>query len=296
MLSAVRRCYSRFTLGRLLKSGRAPRYLERAFRYLAGQQVSFSDREEDVFAAIEARRELVRTSAGGLVDIFYSPKPKSADNVERPPPGKVLQFDLARIATHTSVSPYWGRFLHILASDASSRRILELGACAGISGCYLSTATSCEAFDTIEASQQLATLAAANIAAVSQVGRVHNALFDDLLDEMLPAMGDKRFDLVWIDGHHEKKATWHYFERVKPYLADGALVLFDDISWSYDMRECWEALSVMPGFSHTFDLRTLKGLGVWSGGGGVPHHRFVARPFGRIRIGNPAGWRDADGC
>jgi predicted O-methyltransferase YrrM len=294
MLSAVQKYYDGFTVGRLLKSGQAPAYLERAFRYLAGQPVSFSEAEKAAFAAIEERRELMRASAAGAVDIFYSPKPASADNLDRPAPGKVVQFDIAKIATHTSVSPFWGRFLHILASDAGSRRILELGACAGISGCYLSTARSCEAFDTIEASEQLAAIAAANLADVSPVGKVHHALFDDVLDTMLPAMGEARFDLVWIDGHHEKVATWHYFARVKPYLADGALVLFDDISWSYDMRDCWEALSAMPGFSHTFDLKTLKGLGVWSGGEVVPQYRFVARPLGQIHIGDPAGWKDAD--
>lgn len=294
MLNSFQKYYDRATATRLLRSGQMPSTLERSFRYLAQLPVTFSEQEKASFAAIEKRREGMFNSDEGPVDIFYSPKPSSDDDADRPQPGKVLQFDIAKIARHTSVSPYWGRFLHILAADVGARRILELGSCAGMSACYLATAKSCVALDTIEASVPLTALAAANLAATAPAGRVHNGLFDDVLDTLLPAMGDERFDLVWIDGHHEQKATLHYFERLQPYLAEGAIVLFDDISWSSDMRECWDRLSVMPGFSHTFDLKTLKGLGIWRGGDIVPQHRFVAKPFGSIRIGDPAGWNEID--
>ncbi|MGZ0174357.1 MAG: O-methyltransferase [Planctomycetales bacterium] len=211
----------------------------------------------------------------------------------RPAHGEVMEFDIRRIATHTSIASYWGTFLHLLASSAKSRNILELGTCAGISGCYLSTASECRNFWTIEASEGLANIARQNLAAVTDTATVFNGLFDDILDKFLPDLGDEKLDFVWIDGHHERVATIHYFQRLIPHLSEGAIVLFDDVSWSADMRAGWNELAHWPGFEHTFDLKTLKGLGIWSGDGGRPRYESVAKPFGGIHIGDPQGWKNS---
>src|SRR6185312_4343070 len=112
---------------------------------------------------------------------------------------------------------------------------LELGACAGISAIYLSSAPQMKSLITVEGSAPLAGLAAESLQPFSHA-RVVNALFDDAIDAELPGV---KLDLAYIDGHHEKVATIHYFNKIRPYLQPGAVVIFDDVSWSRDMREAW---------------------------------------------------------
>lgn len=95
---------------------------------------------------------------------------------------------------------------------------------------------------------------------------------------------------MWIDGHHEKVATIHYFQRLMPVLNTGALVFFDDIRWSQDMYDGWEELRRWSGFSHTVDLGSI-GLGVWSGGDQHPKMLRMTHLRGRSGISHPHGWR-----
>ncbi|QDV59319.1 O-methyltransferase [Rosistilla oblonga] len=294
MLRHLQPAYDRWRLRRLLASG-IPSYLKLPFDYLATPGLQLPSEVQSKRKLVEHQRTAMLDSPLKQVSIYYSPKPESsgthATATLRPEHGEVMEFDIARIASHTSISTYWGTFLHLLASSAASKNILELGTCAGISGCYLSSVPTCQNFWTIEASEGLSNIARKNLAAISDKATVFNGLFDDVLDDLLPELGEKKLDFVWIDGHHERVATIHYFQRLIPHLSKGAIVLFDDVSWSADMRQSWEELAHWPGFEYTFDLKTLKGLGIWSGGETVPRFDFVAKPFGKIHLGDPQGWK-----
>lgn len=272
--------------------GKAPKYCERPFKYLAGQNIAFTQQELTTFDKIEKQRERTANLKNSDISIYYSPKPSSTAEGARPTHGDVKAFDAARIAAHTSISTYWGRLLYLIAADSGAEHILELGTCAGISGCYLSTPSTVKSFTTIEASEDLCAIARHNLASLTEKAEVKHGLFDDVLDQMLPSLNKEYFSLVWIDGHHEKVATLHYFRRLRPWLKKGAIVLFDDISWSRDMRECWEELMVEPGFTDVFDLKTLKGMCIWQGGKTEPKVTYVAKPMGRIKVSNPTGWSD----
>jgi predicted O-methyltransferase YrrM len=169
----------------------------------------------------------------------------------------------SRIAQVTSVHPYWGMFLYLCASAVGAETILELGSCAGISGCYVASGTHCRRFITVEGSPELARLAEANIRQVASHAEVVNALFDDALDAILPTLG-KGLDMAYIDGQHEKRSTLHYFKRLVPHLSSGAVVVFDDIQWSPDMWEAWQELSRWPGVSHAINVGRF-GVCVWDG-------------------------------
>ncbi len=293
MLRLLQEGCNRWRLRSLLAAG-IPSYLRLPFEYLVNPSLVLSSEVKNNRELVEKQRKAMLEFPQQQVSIYYSPKPESSGTVAtaelRPEHGEVMEFDIQRIASHTSISAYWGTFLHILASSAGSKNILELGTCAGISGCYLSSAASCENFWTIEASEGLSNIARKNLAAISDKATVFNGLFDDVLDEFLPNLGGKQLDFVWIDGHHERVATIHYFQRLIPHLSKQAIVLFDDVSWSADMRQGWEELARWPGFEYTFDLKTLKGLCIWSGGQTVPRFEFVGKPFGKVHLGSPQGW------
>lgn len=246
-------------LGELFASG-APEYLSAPMQFLLGGPLS----QQDV-QAIE-RVEAIRSrflDKHGVERLLYAPPELNRKRLQIDPSSfesqKLISGWTARIS---SVRRNWGSFLYLSASARRAKIILELGACIGISGSYLSSAKSCERFITVEQSPLLASLADMNIRQVARNVHVWNALFDDALDQILPSLGG-RLDMVYIDGHHEKAPTLHYMDRLTPYLNEGCLLVFDDIHWSREMVEAWQTITRRAGWSFTLDLGRF-GVGIWS--------------------------------
>jgi predicted O-methyltransferase YrrM len=249
--------------------------------------------------AVADRIEQVRAeiAAGGeqTVPILYSPRPGSAGNdtsaAARPQHGQVLEFTLERVA-NTGKGRRWGTFLHLLSTAANAQNILELGACAGLSGCYLSATEHCQQFVTVEGAPALAEIAARSLKQAGRHATVINALFDDALDRLLPPK--QPLDLAFIDGHHEKIATLHYFERLTPHVRPGGIVLFDDISWSSDMRDCWNEVVTDRRLTDVVDCGVV-GIGIMADGSrnAAPAAWNLQDIVGRVRIGSPKGWTES---
>jgi predicted O-methyltransferase YrrM len=243
---------------------------------------------------IEALRADIAASGQEPVPILYSPKPGTAGREVlpdmRPQPGEVLEFTMERIAI-TGRDRRWGTFLHLLAKATKATSVLELGACAGISGCYLATPESVVEFMTVEGSPTLANLASDNIRKVFPSGVVVSSLFDDAIDNDIPRL-KQPIDYAFIDGHHESIATIHYYERLVPHLAPKAVVVFDDISWSADMNTAWEELSSRSEFSHAMDVGPIGVCLYDSLSANEPPQYWDLRPIlGRPTIGDPHGWK-----
>lgn len=240
---------------------------------------------------VEAIRAAIAAGGDTPVEILYSPTPGSSGNEVtpdiRPSHGKILSYTMKQ-AAQTGKGRRWGLFLHLCARAAQSPTILELGACVGISGCYLSSTPSCRKFITIEGSPSLARLAEQSLKKMGGPAVVYNKLFDDALDTILPEV--ESLDFVFIDGHHEKVATIHYFQRVTPKLAPGAIVVFDDISWSADMRECWNQVAADQGFSDAVDCGEI-GVCIWNPDAGGPRYWDLQEVWGKTPIGDPHGWK-----
>ncbi|MDC0278440.1 class I SAM-dependent methyltransferase, partial [Akkermansiaceae bacterium] len=120
---------------------------------------------------------------------------------------------------------------------------------------------------------------------------VVNRLFDDALDIEIAALG-QTVDVAYIDGHHEKVATIHYFNRLLKSLTKGSVVLFDDISWSQDMRDGWDLLSKRIEFAHAIDLGAI-GVCVMKTNeqaDAIPRYWDLQPLVGRHPIAKPHGW------
>jgi predicted O-methyltransferase YrrM len=241
----------------------------------------------------ERRRAAIASQGKRKVPILYSPKPGSAGGAEdtKPMPGKVLEFTMERIA-RTGKCEKWGTAIFLLVREFQCERGIELGSCAGISALYLSSAPSLKELVTVEGSSELARIAEESLKDRSKV-TVVNSLFDDAIDNHV-ASSTEHFDLAFIDGHHEKVATIHYFNRLTPFLKEGSLVIFDDVSWSYDMREAWEILSERSEFSHTVDLGAIGVCVMKSNSNCTSPPRKWNLQFitGVHAIGDPLGWKE----
>ena len=251
-------------LRRLLAAG-VPAFFHRPLEFLLTEELN--PEEEKVVTAVEQVRAALISR--GSEQVRYYTNPPRAESSQEVPPSVMVEERTAnsiswrRIATISSVIPYWGTFLHLCAKAHGARTILELGSCAGISSCYLASSPSCEQFFTIEGSPYLASVATANLAQITDRATVLTASFDSALDELLPSLSTK-LDCVFIDGHHEGSARLHYSQRVTPHMRPGSLMIWDDVQWSSDLWDAWQNFSRAQGVSCAINLGRF-GLVIWDG-------------------------------
>jgi predicted O-methyltransferase YrrM len=79
--------------------------------------------------------------------------------------------------------------------------------------------------------------------------------FDKVLIDLLPRLA--MLDFAFIDGHHNGPATIEYFEMTKPFLRNGSIMVFDDLSWSSEMRNAWNQIKNDSHIDYSIDLFTI---------------------------------------
>ena len=164
-----------------------------------------------------------------------------------------------RAVCRSSVPPHEGRVLYHLIRQFRPRRCLELGTCLGISAAYQAAALTMNGAGrlvTLEGSAALARLAEAHLEGLGLPGvEIVTGRFAEALPAVLPAHSP--IDFVFIDGHHDPAAMQTYYGLLVPYLADGAVLVFDDIFWMSGMRHAWTALTADRRIRATVDLLTV---------------------------------------
>ena len=136
------------------------------------------------------------------------------------------------------------------------RACLELGTCLGISSAYIGSALKLNGNGkllTLEGAGSLAQLARRHF---SELDLNNIGLIAGPFRKSLPAALKRmpELDFVFIDGHHDGRATLAYLDRIKPYLVSRAFLVFDDISWSPGMRRAWNQIRRQAGMVHAIDL------------------------------------------
>lgn len=131
--------------------------------------------------------------------------------------------------------------------------IIELGTSLGITTAYLASADRKAAVYTFEGAANIANLAGAYF---KQAG-LHNIQlvkgnFDDTLAPALQKI--QKVDFAFIDGNHRKEPALRYFNQLLPYLHNNSIVIFDDIHWSREMEEAWNAIKLLDGVTCSIDL------------------------------------------
>ena len=195
-------------------------------------------------------------------------------------PASAAQADLTcnQLANTLSIPRRWGLFLHLCAEELGARTILEMGACVGISGAYLASATTRPIVITLEGSPELAAIARETLAAVTETAKVVVGTFAETLPaEMTPLRS--AIDLAFIDGHHEEAATLRYVETIAPQMSPSGLFVLDDIYLYRGMWNAWQKLASDRRFAAVNVGRF--GLLICGGEG----HYDLARYTGYWRVG-----------
>jgi len=189
---------------------------------------------------------------------FGAGDPDSLRSNEEMEQGKVSSTTYDEIC-QGSKPALWALLLFKLVRKIQPGLVIELGTCIGISAAYQSAAQHLNGkgrLITIEGSEAIAGIAKKNI---ESLHLNHIEIFCGKFKEVLPGILEKTssVDYVFIDGHHDEQATIAYFELLLPHLSPGAIVVFDDISWSNGMRRAWRKICKNSAVLYTVDLKMM---------------------------------------
>lgn len=144
-----------------------------------------------------------------------------------------------------SKDPRWCVLLFELVRKLRPATSVELGTGLGISSAYQGAALELNErgrLVTLEAVEGHVAIARESFKRLG-LGRVdaRHGRFEDLLSRVMSDHAP--VNLVFVDGNHTQEATLRYAETIKPFLAEGAVVIYDDISFSDEMERAWETLA-----------------------------------------------------
>ncbi|RYD79523.1 MAG: class I SAM-dependent methyltransferase [Sphingobacteriales bacterium] len=154
----------------------------------------------------------------------------------------VNKTTVAKLHKGSSMPQPLAMFLFEIIRHTKPVNCLELGTCLGISGSYIAGALQLNGkgkLVTLEGDKNSAAIAKGNFAKLklAENTTIVTGKFADTLPEVLLNLG--HVDFALIDGHHNGAATLQYYEQIKPYLSEKAILVFDDIDWSSDMQNAW---------------------------------------------------------
>ncbi len=149
---------------------------------------------------------------------------------------------IRNIARHSSGTPRYHRLLCRLSRFAKPAVILELGTALGLGTLALALGAPRARIITIEGDPALAARAEEMLTRQlpGREIRVLRGAFGEVLPPLLEKTGP--LDLLFLDGHHEEKATLRYYSMLLPHLHTRSVAVMDDIHWSKGMLNAWNVL------------------------------------------------------
>ncbi|MFT3945559.1 MAG: class I SAM-dependent methyltransferase [Agriterribacter sp.] len=147
----------------------------------------------------------------------------------------------------------YAQLLFRMVNYYQPKTIVELGTSLGITTAYLASANRNAAVYSFEGADTIAERAQAffNKSGLQNIQLIKGN-FDNTF---LPALRRiNEVDFAFIDGNHRKEPTLRYFNQLLPYLHNNAIVILDDIHWSREMEEAWNAIKLLDCVTCSIDL------------------------------------------
>ncbi|MCF7560335.1 class I SAM-dependent methyltransferase [Sabulilitoribacter multivorans] len=142
------------------------------------------------------------------------------------------------------------KLLYRLSNYFKPKTILELGTSLGIATQALSIGNPKANITTVEGCPNISKFSKDYFKKYSL--KNINLITGDFNNE-IEKLNTNTYDLIFIDGNHQKEATLHYFETLLKTVHNDSVFIFDDIYWSKGMTEAWETIKQHPKVSVTID-------------------------------------------
>jgi predicted O-methyltransferase YrrM len=134
----------------------------------------------------------------------------------------------------------YSQLLYRIVHTQKRQNILELGTSLGFGTAMMALGCQNGSIKTVEGCPSIANQARERFARLKlqNIKLIHSTFTDFLQNQP-----EKKFDFVFVDGHHDGEALKLYMSRLKNICTDDCIFILDDIRWSESMRQAWEELS-----------------------------------------------------
>lgn len=157
------------------------------------------------------------------------------------------------IASTSLSSPESCQIIFKIVNLFKPETILEVGTSLGISTLYQHFAAINAKLITLEGSDEIADQALKNFKKLDANSiELMRGNFDKTLPIALKKLGT--LDYLFLDGNHRKAPTLSYFEQCLEFAHEKSVFVIDDIYWSEEMTDAWEAIKANPKVTLTIDL------------------------------------------
>jgi predicted O-methyltransferase YrrM len=163
---------------------------------------------------------------------------------------RVRVSELAK--SRSSAFKYYA-LLHRIVAFYKPAHIMEFGTSTGLSAISMALGNPDAHILSMEGCASVAHVAEGifhrfNISSVElSIGNFNNVLAANL-------QKSEKLDLVFFDGNHRKEPTLDYFFHCMTKIDENSIFIFDDIHWSPEMEEAWEAIKAHKEVTLSVDL------------------------------------------
>lgn len=152
--------------------------------------------------------------------------------------------------TNTSRGKY-GTLLYKITKFYKPKSILELGTSLGVGSFHFSKANSDSQIITLDGCSEIYKVAVQNL---NIRECVNVTCVNSTFIEYLKANTNQKYDLIFIDGHHDGEALLIYLELLKQNSHNDTIFILDDIRWSDSMLAAWNKIIQSKDYNLTMDL------------------------------------------
>lgn len=165
---------------------------------------------------------------------------------------KSNQRKISAIAKNAGISSKRAELLFRITNYFHPETILEIGTSLGLATVALSLGNKNLKIITLEGCPQTLAIAKnqCQLQNLDNIEFIHTK-FEDYLKNVQSLIRNPQ--LIYFDGNHSKNATLEYFELLLPTISNDSVWIFDDIHWSADMEDAWEAIKSHPKVTVTID-------------------------------------------
>jgi len=144
----------------------------------------------------------------------------------------------------------FGLLLYQLANYFKPENILEFGTSLGVGTFHFHLGNKTSKITTVEACPETYKFTSQFIKnKVSNVEFINSTFNDFLKNE-----NNIKYDLIFVDGHHDGEALIHYMKELKSLSHNDTIFVLDDIRWSDSMFEAWNILKSSSDFHVSIDF------------------------------------------
>ena len=163
---------------------------------------------------------------------------------------KTSSRSVKQIAITSGTTLRRARLLYRIVNYLKPKHLLELGTSLGIATQAMALGHKEALVTSIEGCPNTAELAKQQLERF-QIQNIE--VITGPFEDQLPRLKQQSWDLIFLDGNHQKEATLQYFEQLLPTMQNDSVFILDDIHWSKPMTEAWDFIKQHPRVRVTID-------------------------------------------